>query len=129
MKDADGATVKYQPIGKDKISFRTKARQTYVATDIPPYKTIAAPQELKADFNGDTVFLQWKSSKDATAYSIYRTRNNNPEYELIATGIKQPIYEYTASELKDTDYLILKVISLDQEGNESKAATICVEKE
>lgn len=129
LKDADGATVKYQPIGKDKISFRTKARQTYVATDIPPYKTIAAPQELKADFNGDTVFLQWKSSKDATAYSIYRTRNNNPEYELIATGIKQPIYEYTASELKDTDYLILKVISLDQEGNESKAATICVEKE
>lgn len=128
LKDATGKVLKYNSISKDKISFRTKANQTYTISDVPQRKVATAPQDLKANFNGDTISLQWKPAKDATAYAIYRTRSNNPDYELIATDVKQPTYKYTASELKDTDFLIFKVVSLDRRKNEGKATTICVEK-
>lgn len=128
LKDAAGKTVKYQSVGKDQISFRTKVGQIYTITEIPPHRTLAAPQELKAYFNKNTVCLQWEPVKDAITYTIFRNHDNNPGYELVATDIKQPIYEYTAPELKDTDYLIFKVVPFDREGNEGKAKTICVEK-
>lgn len=96
---------------------------------MPQHKVAAAPQELKANFNGNTVSLQWKPTKDAAAYAIYRTRGNSPDYELIATDVKQPTYKYTASELKATDYLVFKIASLNETGDEGKAATICVEKQ
>jgi len=128
LKDATGRVIKYQSAGKDQISFRTKVGQTYTITEIPPHRSVAAPQELKAHFNKNTVCLQWEPVKDAVTYTIFRNRGNNPDYELIATGIEQPIYEYTAPELKDTDYLIFKVVPFDREGNEGKAKTICTEK-
>lgn len=128
LKDAAGKAIKYKPIGKDKISFPAKANQTYILSNVPQRKVAAAPQDLKAGFDGSTVSLQWTSAKDAAAYAIYRTRGNNPDYELIATDVKQPTYKYTAPELKDTDYLIFKVASLNEAGNEGKTATICVEK-
>lgn len=129
LKDTTGKVVKYKSIGKDKISFKTKADQTYVINKIPTCKTVKAPQDLKAGFSGNTVSLQWKTEKEATAYAIYRTRGNNPDYELIDTGVRQPSYEYTAPELNAIDYVIFKVVSLDKEGNEGKATTICVEKD
>lgn len=128
LKDTTGKMIRYKSLGKDKISFPTKANQTYTISNVPQHTVTAAPQDLTADFNEDTVSLQWKPAKDAAAYAVYRTRGNNPDYELIATGVKQPSYKYTSSELKTTDFLIFKIVSLDRRKNEGKATTICVEK-
>ena len=129
VKDTRGQKVDCQIKGKDKIAFKTSAAETYVITEIPGHQVVIPPSGLKAVYNkkSNSITLKWESDKNADSYMVYRTRGNRPDYEFIA-DVKDNVFEYFPDDISDIDYLILKVIKVDKNGNRSKGITTCVVK-
>lgn len=130
VKDTKGNAVNFQTVGKNKIAFRTYEGETYTIARFPNRPTITPPERLEAIFTKvDCISLKWQFNKEADSYKIYRTRGNNPDYELIASGIKTDIFDYISNDIRDLDYLIFKIVMVDKSGNCSKGTTTCAMKE
>ena len=97
-----------------------------MVTDIPAYTPVTAPSKLKIVKDvKNQVELSWTASADAASYNLYRAVSNAPDYELIASDIKDTDFVYEAPDLKQVDQMTFKVTALRADGRESnEGATV-----
>lgn len=127
IKTATGETVDFAAKGTDLVSIETLKGQTYVVTEIPTFKPVSAPTDLKIDKDAKTlVRLSWAGSKDADSYNLYRAVGNAPDYELVSSGIKATEFVYKASDLTQVDQMILKLTAVRADGRESDGGATVV---
>lgn len=129
LTDMYGKRILFQKENDDKISFKTLAGEKYFLTKIPSHSIAAQPGKFEAVFSRpNVVSLKWQNDKNAAFYQIYRTRGNNPDYELIASDVKEPSFSYVSDDLREVEYLVFKIVMVDKKGNRSKGTTTCVVK-
>ncbi|MDO6792075.1 glycoside hydrolase family 95 protein [Tamlana sp. 1_MG-2023] len=121
IKTSEGEKVKFQKNGTDQISIQSKAGETYIMTHIPKVVALAAPSNLKFDNNlgNNTIKLSWNGSNDAKSYKVYRAVGNAPDYELLASDVKEAHFMHTASDLKQIDQMTFKITAVGKDGRES----------
>ena len=120
IKTRDGQTVDFVAKGNDQVSIETTEGQTYVVTDIPAYTPVTAPAKLKiVEDLKSQVELSWTGSANAASYNLYRAVGNAPDYDLIASNIKETDFVYKAPDLKQIDQMTLKVTAVRADGRES----------
>ncbi len=126
IRNADGQKVDFVAKGSDQIRIDTSKGQTYVVTEIPVYTPVTAPTNLKIDRNtASQVELSWAGSSDAAYYQLYRAVGNAPDYEPIASEIKDSRFIYKASDLIQIEQMTLKVTAVRADGRESaEGATV-----
>jgi alpha-L-fucosidase 2 len=126
FKTPAGQTVDFVAKGSDQVCIETTKGQTYVVTDIPAYAPVTAPSTLKiVEDVKNQVELSWTASADAASYNLYRVLGNAPDYELIASAIKDMDFVYEAPDLKQIDQMTLKVTAVRADGRESdEGATV-----
>lgn len=129
ITDVNGKRIPFQKEAEDKISFKTLEGERYLITEIPSYSVVIQPEKLEAKFSQpNTVSLKWQPAKNAAFYQLYRTRNNNPDYELIASDIKGTSFDYVSDDLCEVEHLVFKIVMVDKKGNLSKGMTTSVVK-
>jgi alpha-L-fucosidase 2 len=128
VKTLDGKTVNFIAKGTDMVSIQSTKGQTYVVTTIPTYKAVIAPSilKLKQATQRGQVTASWTASADATSYNLYRAVGSAPGYELIASDIKDNVFEYKTSDLQQAKQVTLKVTAVRADGRESRAGTTTV---
>ena len=127
IKTADGQTVHFVAKGMDQIRIETTKGKTYVVTDMPVNIPVIAPSNLKIAKDVKTqIELSWTGSADARSYSLYRAVGNAPDYELIASDIKDTSFTYKASDLQNLDQVTLKVTAVRADGRESDKGTTVI---
>ena len=126
IKTSAGQTVDFVAKGSDQICIETTKNQTYVVTDIPAYIPVTASSRLRIVTDvKNQVELSWTGSADAASYNLYRAVGNAPDYELIASDIKDTDFVYKAPGLKQFDQMTLKVTAVRADGRESdEGATV-----
>ncbi|MGJ8639861.1 MAG: glycosyl hydrolase family 95 catalytic domain-containing protein [Opitutaceae bacterium] len=127
IKTADGKTVDFVAKGADQIRIETIKGQTYVVTDIPVFKPVAAPTDLKiTNQNNRAIKLGWTESADAASYNLYRAVGNAPSYELIESKIAGTDFVYKSSDLKQTEQMTFKVTAVRADGRESDQGSVVI---
>ncbi len=125
IKTAEGKTVDFSAKGTDQISIETTQGQIVVVTDIPACTPVEAPSNLKIDKDiKGQITLSWIGSADA--YNLYRAVGNEPNYELIASAIKDTVFVYKASDLEKVDQMTFKVTAVRADGRESSEGAIVI---
>jgi alpha-L-fucosidase 2 len=120
VRTAAGQQVHIVAQSSDLIRIETSKGQSYIVTDIPVYIPVAAPMNLKIDRNtARQVELSWTGSSDAASYRLYRAVGNAPDYELIASQIKDNKFTYKASDLRQVEQMTFKVTAVRADGRES----------
>lgn len=130
ITDMKGNKIEYKISGEDKILFKTSKGQTYIIKEVQERIKLPSPSALKASFtNKYTLRLDWDLCDGDLSYNLYRTRGNNPDYELIADGLKSCTYFYDTEGLDEDEPVVFKVVTVDAEGNRGIGATVSVVKE
>lgn len=123
VKTSDGQNVSYTVETRDQISFETKKGETYIITSIPAKTKIEAPSALKINYHSTTkLTLDWKASKDAVSYNVYRAVESAPDYELIASNVDGTSYTYQSADLEKADQCTFRVTAVAANGRESDGA-------
>jgi alpha-L-fucosidase 2 len=116
----EGQAVDFAAKDSDLIGIKTTKGQTVVFTDIPVCIPVVAPSNLEIDKDGKSqIELSWTGSTDGASYNLYRAVGNAPDYELIASNVKNTEFIYKASDLKQIDQMTLKVTAVRADGRES----------
>lgn len=128
VKTATGKKVNFVSKGTDKISIESSKGQTYVVTNIPAHKPVSAPSELKLKQSSkrEQVAIAWTPSADAKYYNVYRAVGNAPDYELIASGVRNNNFDYKATDLFKAKQVTLKVTTIRADGRESSKGSTAV---
>ncbi|MDF7825948.1 glycoside hydrolase family 95 protein [Pontiellaceae bacterium B12227] len=127
VKTADGQMVNFEAKGTDLIGIETTKGQTYVVTGIPAYTPVAAPSDLTiAKDLKSQIGLRWTGSADAKTYNLYRAVGNAPDYEQIASGVKDTKFAYKASDLKQLEQITFKVTAVRVDGRESRTGATAI---
>lgn len=123
VKTSSGQNVSFTVEHRDQISFETKKGETYIVTGIPKKTKVEAPSELKLDFHSaKKLTLNWKASKDAVSYNVYRAVESSPDYELIASNVQGTSYTYESADLEKADQCTFRVTVVAANGRESDGA-------
>lgn len=93
--DQDGNVIDIKVLGEDKISFETKAGETYTIKDIP--KSISIPTGLTAErINDEGADLTWNAiDTQGATYNVYRQVDGG-DVQKIETGLSEVSYKDTA---------------------------------
>lgn len=127
VKTSTGKKVDFITVDSDNISIETTTGQAFVITDIPVAVPVNAPSNLKIASNAkDQIELSWDASEDAASYKVYRAVGNAPDYELVASEIKETNFVYKASDLKKFEQVTLKVTAVRADGRESKQGSTVI---
>ncbi|RKN84538.1 glycosyl hydrolase family 95 catalytic domain-containing protein [Paenibacillus ginsengarvi] len=97
----------------DKISFETEVGMNYILTGIKPYETAEAPDRLQADKK--TLLLSWCGSPELL-YNVYRAVDNQPGYDIIATGLSGTSYIDKDFDFSPYDHVTYKVPASFKDG-------------
>ncbi|MDA9335811.1 glycoside hydrolase family 95 protein [Flavobacteriaceae bacterium] len=122
IKTSDGKKVEFVALGSDYVTIKTEEGETYVFNAIPEHSYVMSPSELKIDDKAakDEIKLSWNGSEEAKSYNLYQAVGNAPEYELVASNIKNPNFVYKVSDLGQIGQMTFKVTAVSTEGRESK---------
>lgn len=106
----------------NQITFTTEAGHSYRITDIPAAVITPGPQEFIV--NAETMELLWKE-EPGTAYRIYRSMEDAPDYELVAevTGGR---YQDTSVRAEDHEYIQYRLTAQQAGCEESEGAVLTV---
>ncbi len=127
IKTSKGKNVKFLAKDDDLIRIETSKGQTYVITKIPLVHPVVAPANLKIVGHAakDQVQLSWAASTDAASYNLYRAVGNAPDYELVASNVKETNFVYKAFDLNQISQMTIKVTAVRADGRESdEGATV-----
>jgi alpha-L-fucosidase 2 len=124
IRTSKGKKVDFVAKNEDQIRIETSKGQTFVITKIPVNVPVIVPSNLKIANNAkNQIELSWDGSADS--YKLYRAVGNAPDYELVASDVKETNFVYNASDLKNFEQVTLKVTAVRADGRESdKGATV-----
>lgn len=121
VEDSKGNRVETEKLSRDRISFVSEKSETYTIKGFQ--ELAAAPANLQARYENNSVKLTWEAVAGADSYIVFR--NDGDGYKKIAEEIKAVTYTDTA-ELDDFSAVKYKVaaVTLGAEGEQSDAASI-----
>ena len=107
---------------KNLIAFDTVAGETYRICEIPVCVFTEKPVDFAVD--RDTLTLSWKAEEDTT-YRIYRSMDDAPDYELIAS-VEDGEFFTDALEWADKPYIMYKLTAQKADEEESMGAVVTI---
>ena len=123
VMDSKGNAVPFTADADDLILFETEAGESYSISEIPSHTPgMDAPDKLSLQKEGASVFLAWEPVENAASYNLYRAVNDVPSYELIAEGVADLSYTYSADDLAG-NRVTFRVTAVSADGTESRGVT------
>jgi hypothetical protein len=123
LKSKAGKLVAFTIEANDLIQFPTNPNDSFVLTQIPAFKKVAPPTYAKIQKNKDGSYLLiWNPSSENVKYNVYVAHNSAPDYTFITTIQNGNELMLPAGQFKNSERATLKVVAVDQRGQESTGA-------